>query len=229
MKTVRLALAAIAAVGAGVPAAEASILCRTQTRAIVERPACRTRETPIPLVDVGPAGAAGSPGPAGAHGLGAASIFDAAGTQVGPVFYHREDRTIAYGPGGPSTFALVDHPAVGGVAALGVTRDGRGAGTVYYTDAACSGTPFIVGVQLLPELQIVRDTVFFPVTPAPVTIIRAYESADVDRTPCAITPRGGCCVVQNNPQTVPAGIFAVAERTTLEALGFRAPFSARAE
>jgi hypothetical protein len=194
----------------------------------VERAACRTREVHIPLVDVGPAGAAGSPGPAGAPGLGAASIVDAAGTLVGPVFHHREDRSGAYGAGGPSTFAVVDHSAVGGAAAFGVTRDGRGAGTVYYTDAACSGTPFIAGVQLLPELQIVQDTVFFPVTPAPVIIIRSYESADVDRTPCAITPRGGCCVVQNNPQTVPAGIFAAAERTTLETLGFRAPFGARA-
>ena len=229
MKTVRLALAAVGAVVALAPAAGASVLCRTPTRAVVERSACRPREAPIPLVDVGPAGAAGSPGPAGAHGLGAASIFDAAGTLVGPVFYQREDRTIAYGPGGPSTLALVDHAAVGGAAAFGVTRDGRGAGTVYYTDAACSGTPLIVGVRLLPELQIVQDTVFFPVTPAPVTLVRSYESADVDRTPCAITPRGGCCVVQNNPQSVAAGIFAVAERTTLETLGFRAPFSARAE
>ena len=229
MKTVRLALAVVATIGALAPAAGASVLCRTPSRAVVERDACRARETQIPLVDVGPSGVAGSPGPAGANGRGVASVFDAAGALVGPVFHQREDRDGAYGPGGPSTFVVVDHVAVGGVAALGVTRDGRGAGRVYYTDAACSGTPFIVGVQLLAELQIVRDTVFFPVTPAPVTLVRAYESADVDRTPCAITPRGGCCVVENNPHSVPAGIFAVAERTTLEALGFRAPFSARAE
>ena len=229
MKAVRLALAVTAAVAALAPTAGASVLCRTPTRAVVERDACRPRETQIPLVDVGPSGVAGSPGPAGADGRGIASVFDASGTLVGPVFYQREDRSGAYGPGGPAAFALVDHAAVGGVAALGVTSDGRGAGRIYYTDAACSGTPLIVGVQLLPELQVVRDTVFFPVTPAPVTIVRAYESADVDLTPCAITPRGGCCVPENNPHTVPAGIFAVAERTTLETLGIQAPFAARAE
>jgi hypothetical protein len=229
MKAVRLALTVAVAVGTLAPAAGASILCRTPTRAVVQREVCRPRETQIPLVDTGPSGVEGSPGPAGANGHGAASVFDATGALVGPVFYQREDRGGAYGPGGASAFAVIDDAAVGGVAALGVTTDGRGAGRIYYTDAACSGTPFIVGVQLLPELQIVKDTVFFPVTPAPVTMVRAYESADVDLTPCAVTPRGGCCVVENNPHTVPAGIFAVAQRTTLQALGFQAPFSARAE
>ena len=229
MKTARLALVAAASIAALAPAARAAVLCRTPTRAVVERSACRARETPIPLVDVGPGGLAGSPGPTGARGRGAASIFDAAGTQVGPVFHVREYPQGTGGTGGPLAYALVDRAAVGGTAAFGVTRDGRGAGTVYYTDAACSGTPYIVGVQLLPELQIVQDTVFVPVTPAPRVDLRAYESADVDRTPCTITPRGGCCVVQNNPQSVAAGILAVAERTTLQALGFQAPFSARAE
>lgn len=228
MKTVHLALVVAAAIGALVPAARASVLCRTPTRAVVERTACRARETTIPLVDVGPGGLPGPPGPAGARGRGIASVFDAAGTLVGPVFWVRDYAESPYGPAGPSAHALIDHAAVGGTAAFGVTRNGLGAGTVYYTDAACSGTPYIVGVQLLPELQIVRDTVFFPVTPAPRVDLRSYEVADVPgASSCTTTTRGGCCLAIQ--LSVAAGALAAAGHTTLDALGFHAPFSAHVE
>jgi hypothetical protein len=216
-----LALAATALAAA----ADASVLCRTPTRAVVERTACKARETAIPLVDVGPSGPAGEPGPAGAPGRGGASIVDAAGVVAGPLFHL--DRRRALQSHDVLATALVDHPAIGGPAALAITRDGRGAGTVYYADAACAGTPHVVVAKLLPELQVVEDAVFLPVTPAATILARSYETAS-PFAPCGMeakTSRGGCCLPIQ--QTIPAGTLAVAAETTLGELGLRAPFAAR--
>jgi hypothetical protein len=229
MTTVRLTLAVIAACAVPAGDAAAAILCRTPTRNVVERTACRARETSIPLVDVGPAGLQGLPGPAGARGRGAASIVDAAGTTVGPVFWTRPVPSGSPGPWELAAFAVVDHEAVGGLAALGIVAQGDAAGTVLYSDTTCTGTALVVTAGFLPILQVIKDTVFMPVTPAPTTRVVAEETADPARTCTTPTPRGGCCVVMANPQTVGAGFLAVAGQTTLGALGLRGPFSARAE
>ena len=225
MKTLPIALA-LAATASAVTA-DASLLCRTPTRAVVERAACKAREAAIPLVDVGPAGPAGDPGPAGAPGRGGVSIVDAAGVVAGPLF--QLDRRRALNSYDVLATALVDHPAIGGPAALALTRDGRGVGSVFYTDAACAGTPHVVVAELLPQLQVVQDTIFLPVTPAGTVLVRSYETAN-PFTPCGMeakTPRGGCCVATQ--LTIPAGTLAIAGQTTLGEIGLRAPFVARVD
>jgi hypothetical protein len=229
MTTFRLALALIAVAGGLARDAGASVLCRTPSRSVAERSSCRAREKAIPLVDVGPAGLEGPAGPAGTRGRGAASIVDAAGTPVGPVFWVRPTPAGSAGSWELTAFAVVEHEAVGGLAALGIVAQGDAAGTVLYADTACTGTPYVLPAGLLPLLQVIEDTVFLPVTPAPKVTLVAEETADPARTCATPTPRGGCCVVMANPQTVRAGFLAVAGRTTLGALGLRGPFSARAE
>ena len=229
MTTLRLALALIAAAGGLARDAGASVLCRTPTRSVAERAACRAREKAIPLVDVGPAGLEGPTGPAGARGRGAASIVDAAGTRVGPAFWVRPTPAGSGGPWELTALAVVEHEAVGGLAALGIVAQGDAAGTVLYADTACAGTPYVIPAGFLPVLQVIKDTVFLPVTPAARTLVVAEETADPARTCASTTPRGGCCAILANPQNVSAGFLAIAGQTTLGTLGIRGPFSARAE
>jgi hypothetical protein len=216
---------------AGARAADASVLCRTRARVVVERTACGPRETPISRTALGaasgvegPAGPAGAAGPAGRQ---AASIVDAAATRVGPVVYLFELPSQA-GKTTPIAFALLDHHAVGGPSAFGITVDGVGAGSVAYSEAGCTGTALVPAAGLLPMLQTVHEVVFYPTTPAPPTVLRSIETADDSGGCTGVTPHGGCCKDYQQPQSPSRG-FAVAERTTLAALGLRAPFGAHAE
>jgi hypothetical protein len=228
--TIRLALGLGACTIALASLADASVLCRTRARAVVERTTCLAREVPIARgalgAQSGVEGPAGPTGPVGAPGRQAASIVDAAGTRVGPVIYLSP--LPAEAPkASPIAYALFDHPAVGGTAQLGVDADGAGGGAVAYTGAGCTGTALVPIAGFFPILQIVHEAVFHPTTAVPPTVVKSVETANHSSSCTTITPNGGCCRDQGNPS--PSGGYAVAERTTLTALGLRAPFSARAE
>jgi len=227
---IRIALALATGILGVARPADAAVLCRTRARTVVERTACRPRETPIPraALDVEPPaeGPGGAAGPAGASGRQAASLFDAAGTRIGPVVWLFELPANA-GPSVAIAFALLDHQAVGGPAVLGIDDTGAGAGVVAYPGPGCTGTALVPGGTLLPMLQIVHDAVFYPTAAAPPTVLRSIERTDQSGGCATITAHGGCCVDQ--PGQVPVTGFATAERTTLGALGLQTPFVARAE
>jgi hypothetical protein len=200
--------------------AEALVACKTRAGAVVVRDACRRKETPIDLATFGVAGPAGTPGATGSPGRAAAYVADAAGLELGPVVY-AEGYLVGIAPSAGYVVALVQRDALGGAALLPVDFFGDGAGLVSYASTDCTGTALVANDALTPMLAIVNDTVFRPTASSPSVMVQSTEVKDQSQGCTSVTPRGGCCRTQMpfaNPR------LAVAEATTLAALGILAPF-----
>ena len=203
--------------------ADAAVLCKTRSSALVVRDACRTKDTPFP-VERGEQGSAGAPGAAGQAGRWPIRVLDAVGNEVGPAVYVEWYLALT----GPSltgiavAFAVVQHAALAEPALLGIDVNGDAAGEVYYATNDCTGAPVVRGGGLIPVLHLIGDTVFVPGGPGSPSVA-STEGANASGGCTSLTPRGGCC----RPVTGPLG-GPVAEATTLSlgTLGFTRPFHA---
>jgi hypothetical protein len=117
--------------------------------------------------------------------------------------------------------ALVQQDALGGAALLPVDFFGDGAGIVSYASTDCTGTPLVANDGLAPTLAIVNETVFRPTASSPSVMVQSTEIRDPSQGCTSVTPRGGCC---RTHMATANSTLAVAQATTLAALGIDAPF-----
>ncbi len=199
-------------------------LCKTKGGAVVVRDACRAREAAIDLAVAGPTGAPGAPGADGPPGSPPLRLVDAAGRLVGPaVFLQWYVQITAEGlPGTPLTYVLVRDDSLDQPMLLGIDYAGELAGTVYWTEAGCTGDAFVPGGNFIPVVEAIGGTLFVPGGSAVTTMIAAVERVNAANGCTSVTPRGGCCVT--SPSTV-VGALAVTPRS-LDTLGIVPPLRA---
>ena len=214
MRAVSLALLGLFSIALD---ARAVVVCRSKSGALSVRDACRKKETPVALADLGLPGAQGMSGATGPAGRAALYLFDAQGTEVGPVVYADPDPFLDVP--GPYVFAVVQKPELGGAAVLAVGFAGQAVGEVSYAAADCTGAALADGRTLIPILQVIGDTVFRPLADAGATSVSSTETGDQSMGCTSITARGGCC--RNVPPGVRSGLSTT---TTFTPLGFVPPF-----
>lgn len=216
MRTILLALA-VTVLASDV---QALVACKTRSSAVVVREACKRREVPLDLAALGAQGPAGTPGATGPAGRAAAYLADANGVEVGPLVF-AEDQLFGPTPSVMVLAATIRHAMVGGGAVVQVDLLGELAGAVRYVSADCTGTPLIEAKTMARMLVGVKETVFHPVASSPEVTVASSEIGDQSGGCTSVTARGGCCIAST---PFPLATLAVAETTTLSALGLAAPF-----
>jgi len=103
----------------------------------------------------------------------------------------------ARGAAMPVTFVLLKSPP-GQRLLLGIDVAGAFTGAVRYESADCSGTPLVPGGGFLSLAQTVGGTVFLPAHPTSAKIARSVETMDRSNGCISISPRGGCCRMEES-------------------------------
>lgn len=201
-------------VGVATPSV-ADVLCTTRSGALRARPACRAREKPVDVAALGPVGAPGARGDAGAPGP-AIQLVDGTGRKVA--------EKVLLGDGSPALFAI------GTVAVLFGTGD---TGFLPYLDFQhempdCAGPRLIVsGLRPLVRLGGVLETTgYYAGDPIETHTIasRSYASTAVDCADEGGTFAAGFCCVNLTPQAKNVG---PAVSVDMSAAVARFPASAR--
>lgn len=206
---------------AGVTDASALVLCY-RGKTVAARDTCRRKEKLLSLAGVGLPGAPGERGATGTAGPPLVHLVDATGADVGPVLYASFDLPLSYDYSNPVMLALLQHPPFNDGVVLGIDVAGNPTGVVRYQSNDCTGTPLIARPDLLPAVQVVVDTAFYPSQSPVTTTAVSMETSDQSRGCESTTPRAGCCRA-----VASSGIELVAAATaTLTELGIKRPLRA---
>ena len=203
---------------ASAPGADGAVICRKKSGVLVSREACSKREAAVDLAQVGVLGPTGPEGPGGP--AGGALIKDANGQLVGYWLVMPNN----LGAGDPGVVR-----DVGGTVAF-IRADTSGfvlSGSLYYTSADCSGTPYAVGIpgMLVPSAAVGSATAYVPTgTPTMRTLNSSASFMSMSACTMAVgtfLPPDRCCF----PVSYMLDTLSV-QAVDLTPLGFVPPFHA---